>query len=209
MTAAVEHRRGFVAHQLATATSASACARRRRSDGSAGHRAVAHGAAASAISSSTRATQVARVGQRAAFEIQRPGDVCPAGVDLTHQVGHRHPHVTEECPRWCDSPTTRTAGESSTPGLSIGTTMTEIPRCRGASGSVRTHSHSWVDTLGAAVPDLRAVDHPLVAVADRAGAQAGQIGTGLRLGVPDARRRSRPWRSAVAIPSCSVRCRAA
>jgi len=37
------------------------------------------------------------------------------------------------------------SGWISMPGLSIGTAITEMPRCRGASGSVRTHSHSWVD----------------------------------------------------------------
>src|SRR5262245_7967650 len=37
------------------------------------------------------------------------------------------------------------SGGIDTPGLSTGTMITEIPRWRGASGSVRTHSHSWVD----------------------------------------------------------------
>ena len=40
-------------------------------------------------------------------------------------------------------------------------------------------------SLRAAVPDLRTVDHPLVAVANGAGAQAGQVGAGVGFGVAE------------------------
>ena len=98
----------------ATSTSASACARRRRKAGScARHRPVAHAAGRPVRSrSSSGATQIARVGQRTAFQIQRAGDVGPAHVDLADQVGRPVPARRGRTSRWCDSPTTRTAGGS-------------------------------------------------------------------------------------------------
>ncbi len=51
---------------------------------------------------------------------------------------------------------------------------------------IGSHAQPFVGgALGAAVPDLRPVDHPLVAVTDRAGAQTGQIGARVGLGVAE------------------------
>ena len=51
---------------------------------------------------------------------------------------------------------------------------------------IGAHAEPFVGgALGSAVPDLGPVDHPLVAVADRAGAQAGQVGAGVGLGVAE------------------------
>ncbi len=51
---------------------------------------------------------------------------------------------------------------------------------------IGTHTQPLVGrALRPAVPDLGPVDHPLVAVADGTGAQAGQIGTGVGLGVAE------------------------
>ena len=66
------------------------------------------------------------------------------------------------------------SGRTSTPGWSSGTSRKEMPRCLGASGSVRASTKIQFAVVGAGGPDLLAVDHPLVAVAHRARLQRGR-----------------------------------
>ena len=60
-----------------------------------------------------------------------------------------------------------------------------MPLCLTASGSVRHGQPEVVGVVTAGGPDLLAVDDVLVTVTDRAGAQRGQVGARLRLGVAD------------------------
>ena len=57
-----------------------------------------------------------------------------------------------------------------------------MPRCFGASGSVRTRSSPNVGDLAERAPDLLAVHHVVVAVAHGAGAQRREVGAGAGLG---------------------------
>ena len=61
------------------------------------------------------AAQVPGVGQRAAFQVQRAGDVGPAAIDLADEVGRPEPGRRGRTPRWCGIPTRRTAGGSPRP----------------------------------------------------------------------------------------------
>ena len=63
----------------------------------------------------------------------------------------------------------------------IGTAKAESPLCFGTSGSVRASRKTPVGDVGVAGPDLVPVDHVLVAVALRGGAQRRQVGPGVGL----------------------------
>ena len=66
-----------------------------------------------------------------------------------------------------------------------------MPRCLGASGSVRTSANIQSARCAFEGPDLLSVDHVVVAVLDRAGLQRGEVGAGTGLGVALAPRRPR------------------
>ena len=69
------------------------------------------------------------------------------------------------------------------PAASIGSTNIVMPACGfGASGSVRASSSPKWASGGVRRPHLLAVDHPFVAVADGAGPQRGEVGSGVGLG---------------------------
>src|SRR6476646_11592538 len=54
------------------------------------------------------------------------------------------------------------------------------------SVGIGAHAQPFVAAaLRTAVPDLRPVDHPLITLTDRAGAKAGEVGAGVRLGIAD------------------------
>ena len=61
--------------------------------------------------------------------------------------------------------------------------ITEIPRWRAPFGIGADTEPLVGRALRPAVPDLGAVDHPFLAIARRAGPQAGQVGSGLGLGI--------------------------
>ena len=56
-----------------------------------------------------------------------------------------------------------------------------MPRCLGASGSVRASRMPQSAVVGLGRPHLLAVDHPLVAVAHGPGGEAGEVGAGAGL----------------------------
>ena len=67
------------------------------------------------------------------------------------------------------------------PGMSVGMISALMPLCFGASGSVRTKVRMTSASLRARGPDLLAVHHEVVAVRDRSGAEAGEVGAGVGL----------------------------
>ena len=80
------------------------------------------------------------------------------------------------------SPVIWRSGRTSTPGACMSTMKYVRPLCFGRSGSVRGDEHAAVGEVRERVPHLLAVDDPLVAVAHRAGREAGEVGTRARLG---------------------------
>ena len=73
------------------------------------------------------------------------------------------------------------SGRCSMPGWRIGTAKAERPLCFGTLGVGAREQEAPVGHVGVAGPDLVAVDHVLVAVARRGGAQRREVGAGLGL----------------------------
>ena len=115
---------------------------------------------------------------------ERIGDDLPAVVDGADHVLRRHPHVVVEL-------------------RAEGLAVERHARPDGDAGRVQIdHQHADAGVLlrlrigphrkphvvrlvAAGRPQLLAVDDPVVAVADRAGAERGEVGTGLRLAVAE------------------------
>ena len=126
------------------------------------------------------AAQIACIGQRATFQIERAGDVRPAPVDLTDQIGQWHAHVME----------VHLIGSIARPGVqradldSRAVDRDDDYRNAPMPSTIGIGAYAEPlvgGPLGAAVPDFAAVDHPFLANAHRTGAQIGQVGSGLRL----------------------------
>ena len=80
-------------------------------------------------------------------------------------------------------PSISSIGRSVTPGVSIGKTSIEMPRCFFSARRVGAdQAEDPVGVLAERRPGLLAVDDPVVAVADGGGAQRGQVGAGVGLG---------------------------
>ena len=134
-------------------------------------------------------------GLRAAQRARR--DVEPATVEAVHRdtetgafaVGsaeHRvrgHPDALAGSPgRWAgrSSPSSPRWRRNSAPGVSFSTMNAEMPR--GPSAPVRRHHHVDVGDSRAGDELLDAVEHVVIAVANRLGAQRRRIRSGTRLG---------------------------
>ena len=119
-----------------------------------------------------------------ALVIELVGHQLPATVLLADQVGHRHPHV-----RVVGGAGVHTGhGVHRRPGKTLGGGRHDQHRDAAVLLGLRVGAHRQPDPVGVcdqAGPHLLAVDHVVVAVADRGGTQVGQVGAGTGLRVAD------------------------
>ena len=117
------------------------------------------------------------------FSGQRVGDHLPAVVHGTDHVFRRHPNVVVELGAERLSVERKARPDAHARRAQIGHQHADA----GVLFRIGIGAHRKPDIFGlvaAGGPQLLAIDDPVVAVADRAGAQRREIGAGLRLAVP-------------------------